>query len=420
MTQRVLIALSLLVMGISIGGYVWQSQKIALRTPGSLSDVDSRPTEYGLPSGTDALAGTAEPGFASTSPETPKLSSIPAGEANSSSPNSLPRIAQIDRGSVEPIAPSLIPVAGQDASLLPIQNPLSNPLPGSLPLSTGSPIAASSDGVLRYKAILSFVNDIKVVAQTDGIILDILVDEGSLVPKDTTMIQIDNRLANAEKEVAVRELESAKLKAEDDSQIKFSEASYEVATSVFNRSQDLYVKGVEFQDDWEKKRLEKIKAGFQIDVSKREQMINQAAVGVNQAKLNASLVQLELRTIKAPFSGVIASVQKERFDWVKAGEEILRLVSLEKFRVKGTVRIADSPNTLEGAKAKVVIPVGAGQVEQIDGVVGFVSPESQGTGARNDGTQEYTVWVEIPNKQVGGKYLFRGTMDAIVEITPNK
>jgi hypothetical protein len=112
-------------------------------------------------------------------------------------------------------------------------------------------------------------------------------------------------------------------------------------------------------------------------------------------------------------------MQKERYDWVKAGEEILRLVSLDKFRVKGTVRIADSPNTLEGARANVIIPTGTGTVERLDGVVGFVSPESQGSGARNDGTQEYTVWVEIPNKQVGGKYLFRGAMDAIVEIIPN-
>jgi multidrug efflux pump subunit AcrA (membrane-fusion protein) len=280
-------------------------------------------------------------------------------------------------------------------------------------------LEATQDGRLRYKAILSFVNDIKVVAQTDGIILDILVDEGTAVSKDTIMIQIDNRLAVAEREVASKELESAKLKAEDDSQIKFSVASYEVATSVFNRSQELFAKVVEAQEEWEKKRLEKIKAGFQIDVSKREQLIAQAAVGVNEAKVNASNVQLELRTIKAPFTGVVASMQKERYDWVKAGEEILRLVSLDKFRVKGTVRIADSPNTLEGARANVIIPTGTGTVERLDGVVGFVSPESQGSGARNDGTQEYTVWVEIPNKQVGGKYLFRGAMDAIVEIIPN-
>ena len=393
MTQRILVALSLLVMAVSIGGYVWQSNKIAQKDALKTSLANAEPVMD---------VKTPEP----TDPPKPIELAEPAEPASS-----IPKLVQIDRDLVGKIEPSLIPTQVEAVRVVPIQNPIG--------LQSSAPTIAQ-DGVLRYKAILSFVNDIKVVAQTDGIILDILVDEGALVAKDSIMIQIDNRLANAEKEVAIKELESAKLKAEDDSQIKFSEASYEVATSVFNRSQDLYVKGVEPQDDWEKKRLEKIKAAFQIDVSKREQMINQAAVGVNQAKLHASMVQLELRTIKAPFSGVVASMQKERYDWVKAGEEILRLVALDKFRVKGTVRIADSPNTLEGAKAKVIIPVGGGQVEQIDGVVGFVSPESQGTGARNDGTQEYTVWVEIPNKQIGGKYLFRGTMDAVVEITPNK
>jgi len=396
MTQRVLIALSFLVMAISIGGYVWQSKKIAVRAPTQMGDssVPLTPTQSPSTTGIDDQA-----------------------EA--------PRLIQIDRDQSDPVVPTPIGRAQPSVPVIPIQNtPVQTtpvtPLQSALQAPPGTPLNSTQDGVLRYKAILSFVNDIKVVAQTDGIILDILVDEGSLVAKDTTLIQIDNRLANAEKEVAVKELESAKLKAEDDSQIRFSAASYEVASSVFNRSQELYVKGVEPRDDWEKKQLEKIKAGFQIDVSKREQMINQAAVGVSTAKLNASLVQLELRTIKAPFSGVVASMQKERYDWVKAGEEVLRLVSLEKFRVKGTVRITDSPNALEGAKARVLIPVGAGKVEQIDGIVGFVSPESQGTGARNDGTQDYTVWVEIPNRQVDGKYLFRGTMDAVVEITPNR
>jgi multidrug resistance efflux pump len=396
MTQRVLIALSFLVMAISIGGYVWQSKKIAVRAPTQMGDssVPLTPTQSPSTTGIDDQA-----------------------EA--------PRLIQIDRDQSDPVVPTPIGRAQPSVPVIPIQNtPVQTtpvtPLQSALQAPPGTPLNSTQDGVLRYKAILSFVNDIKVVAQTDGIILDILVDEGSLVAKDTTLIQIDNRLANAEKEVAVKELESAKLKADDDSQIRFSAASYEVASSVFNRSQELYVKGVEPRDDWEKKQLEKIKAGFQIDVSKREQMINQAAVGVSTAKLNASLVQLELRTIKAPFSGVVASMQKERYDWVKAGEEVLRLVSLEKFRVKGTVRITDSPNALEGAKARVLIPVGAGKVEQIDGIVGFVSPESQGTGARNDGTQDYTVWVEIPNRQVDGKYLFRGTMDAVVEITPNR
>jgi len=387
MKQKVLVALSLLAMAVSFGGYLWQSKKIEVRTPletaaSSSETAPSPPTQYG-----------------------PELANAP-----SSHQEALPKLVQIDRSQSDKVVPT--PIALTQTNLIPA-------LPTPREAASVPALEATQDGRLRYKAILSFVNDIKVVAQTDGIILDILVDEGTAVSKDTILIQIDNRLAVAEREVASKELESAKLKAEDDSQIKFSVASYEVATSVFNRSQELFAKVVEAQEEWEKKRLEKIKAGFQIDVSKREQLIAQAAVGVNEAKVNASNVQLELRTIKAPFTGVVASMQKERYDWVKAGEEILRLVSLDKFRVKGTVRIADSPNTLEGARANVIIPTGTGTVERLDGVVGFVSPESQGSGARNDGTQEYTVWVEIPNKQVGGKYLFRGAMDAIVEIIPN-
>ena len=387
MTQKVLVALSLLVMAVSFGGYCWQSKKIEVRTP------------------LESAASSSKAAPSAPSQDGPELANAP-----NSNQETLPKLVQIDRGQSDRVVPT--PIALTQTNLIPA-------LPAVGQAASVPALEATQDGRLRYKAILSFVNDIKVVAQTDGIILDILVDEGSAVAKDTIMIQIDNRLAVAEREVASKELESAKLKAEDDSQIKFSVASYEVATSVFNRSQELFAIAVEAQEEWEKKRLEKIKAGFQIDVSKREQLIAQAAVGVNEAKVNASNVQLELRTIKAPFTGVVASMQKERYDWVKAGEEILRLVSLDKFRVKGTVRIADSPNTLEGARANVIIPTGTGKVERLEGVVGFVSPESQGSGARNDGTQEYTVWVEIPNKQVGGKYLFRGAMDAIVEITPN-
>ena len=410
-------------MAASVGGYWWQSKSIALRSGGfSQEELSSR--------GDTQVAARNAGGLEGDAPQSDVV--LLGGEQG--------RIKQIDAGLV-PSEAGLVQtkliaqrdaVGGQSgAGVLPpsasgVAADASVPgsaLPGSalqsLPLPSDG-VLPSKDGVLRYKAILSFVNDIKVVAQADGIVLDILVDEGTMVSKDTVMIQIDNRLANAEKDIATRELESARLKAEDDSQIKFSEASFDVSSSVFNRSQELYAKVAESLDDLEKKRLEKIKAGFQIDVSKREQKINEAAVGVNEAKLNASLVQLELRTIKAPFSGVVASVQKERFDWVKAGEEILRLVSLEKFRVKGTVRLTESPNALEGARAKVIVPIGAGKVEEIQGVVGYVSPESQGTGARNDGTHEYAVWVEIPNKQVAGKYLFRGAMDAVVEIYPNR
>jgi len=275
---------------------------------------------------------------------------------------------------------------------------------------------APREGVIQYRGVLSFVHDVKVVAQADGVIQEFHVDEGSIVEKDSIIVEIDNRLAKAEQEIAQRELESAMLKAEDESQIKFSMASEEVARSDFARIEELYRQEVSTIDEYERKRLELIKSGFQIDVSKREQKINQAAVGVNQAKWNAAGVQVELRTIRAPFSGIVAKTDRERFEWVKAGDEILRLVALDSFRVKGRVRIVDSPNILDKAPARVFIQIRPGQIETVDGVVGFVEPETSGA---VDGRNEYAVWVEIPNRVVNGQYLFRGKMDATVEIYPN-
>jgi hypothetical protein len=205
MKQKVLVALSLLVMAVSFGGYFWQSKKIEVRTPlqsaaRSSESASNPPTQYG-----------------------PELANAP-----NSNQDALPKLVQIDRSQADKVVPT--PIALTQTNLIPA-------LPTPREAASVPTLEATQDGRLRYKAILSFVNDIKVVAQTDGIILDILVDEGTAVSKDTIMIQIDNRLAVAEREVASKELESAKLKAEDDSQIKFSVASYEVATSVFNRSQ---------------------------------------------------------------------------------------------------------------------------------------------------------------------------------------
>ena len=126
---------------------------------------------------------------------------------------------------------------------------------------------------------------------------------------------------------------------------------------------------------------------------------------------------MELRTIRAPFTGIVAKTEKENFEWVKAGDEILRLVSLEKFRVRGRVLIDESPNILERAPAKVFVQVKPGQIETVNGVVGFVEPE---TSPDNDARNEYAVWVEIENRVVNGQFLFRGKMDAAVEIYPNR
>lgn len=418
MAQRFLIGLSVVAIAVSLGTYWWNTSEHAASSVSSVASA-SRPGDM---THTDNIEVQRDE---HTSRVTGGVVRLASAQESFTLPPSGAEAAKESASSEKLISEKLVSVesdqdalpAGSGASASPTQLPNVPPTGLRVPANSVNVPASTRTDVLTFSGVLSFVNDVWIPAQTDGIIQQLMVDEGSVVQADSVLIELDSRLANAEVQVAENEKTSAILKAEDDSQIKFSEASLEVSKSVLLRSQQLYETGVETRDDLEKKSLERIKAGFQVDVSKREQKINQAAVGVSDAKLNASKVQVELRTIKAPFSGMVAETQKERFEWVKAGDQILRLVSLEKFRVRGFVLLEESPNILEGAPARVTVPIGPGKVETIDGVVGFVKPESVG---KKQSGNEYVVWVEMPNRMINGKYLFRGGMDAKVEIYPQR
>jgi multidrug efflux pump subunit AcrA (membrane-fusion protein) len=396
LAQRMLMLMSVLVLGVTGAAWWWVANEPVSNSAASvqLGTPNSEPAN--ILDGPVHINTPIEEAVTPISPDTDTAASM--------------RLAAYEQQPDESPYASPQRFTGQAADGL--QVPASGvPVPAAI----GQPSA--STGALTFKGVLAFVHDVKVVAQADGVIREFLVDEGSVVEKDKIMLEIDNRLARAEQEIARKELESAQLKAEDESQIKFAIASEEVARSDYTRTEDLYKREVANIDEYERKRLEWIKSKFSIDVSRREQKINQAAVGVSEAKLNASGVQVELRTIRAPFTGIVAKTEKENFEWVKGGDEILRLVSLETFRVRGRVQIDDSPNILERAPAKVYVQVQPGQVEMVNGVVGFVEPE---TSVAVDGKNEYGVWVEIENSVVNGQFLFRGKMNATVEIYPNR
>ena len=400
-TQRVLMLLSLLMLLATGGVWWWASNEPSKST----DSVPQAARQQAIASISSMDAAT----FVDSA--TPSVSTVPTDSNSTQNSSELPRLPT----SSPPLRLAAFEQSPQEPEPA---RPIGTSIPDAgVPVPAASSFSGSSEGRISYKGVLSFVNDVKIVAQADGVIREFLVDEGSLVERDKVIIEIDARLARAEQEVARKELDSANLKADDQSQILFAEAAEKVAAADFKRTEDLFRREVANIDEYERKQLEWQKAKLSIDVSKREKKINEAAVGVSQAKLNASGVQVELRTIRAPFTGIVAKTEKENFEWVKAGDEILRLVSLEKFRVRGRVLIDESPNILERAPAKVFVQVKPGQIETVNGVVGFVEPE---TSPDNDARNEYAVWVEIENRVVNGQFLFRGKMDAAVEIYPNR
>ena len=323
-----------------------------------------------------------------------------------------------DGKALEPIA---TPVQFAQATL-PVEEPVftriaQNQAP-NLPIPNSGLNVPSSTGngsLFISNAKVLFPEDIPIAAQTDGIIAELFVDEGSFVKKGDPMIIIDSRIAEAEAEVAKEELAAAVNKAEDNSSIEYAKAAVEVAMSDVKISDQLYAKGAEGVMENEKKRLELKKAQLQVKVSQSEKAQQLNAVGVQTAKLNASKVQLALRKIPAPYDGFVSEIAKKKDSFAKGGDIVFRFTSMEKMRIRGLAKVSDAPHLLLNAPARITIYVAPGKSETIDGKVFSVAPRSSTL------EDEYAIFIDIPNRLTAdGQYLFREGMKATVEILPNR
>lgn len=377
------------------------TESAALRDDRDLPQLVNIDSTDSLPTGTSPSAdGLSLPVPA----ELPATNEAPIVLAQALQSGETPLPGAVDLGSL-PAAPSGLPQAATPPAA-----------GGSYPISSvpsggiGVPPAAPSGILLVPIASLTFVRDIDVAAQADGIITQLHVDEGKTVRQGDPMIELDARIALAEITVQTKELEQARLKAGDQSQILYSEAAYEVAKNEVDISDKLYKDRAEDLSTNQKKKLELKKAELQIKVSNIEHAKDKAAVGVSEAKLEAASVQTALRKINAHWDGFVSDVKKEQFDYVRAGEVILRLTDMSKIRVNGQVRVNIPPHLLLNTKARVAVQIAPGVKHEVDGIVGFVAP-------RASEPDTYRMWVEIDNVRLpDGQFLMREGMKATIEI----
>jgi multidrug efflux pump subunit AcrA (membrane-fusion protein) len=286
------------------------------------------------------------------------------------------------------------------------------PLASGVERSTGQ----APESLVIEAAYLKYVSDLDIPAPVDGIILEMTAVEGSRFEAGAPIIRLDDRLARAELEIARQELKAATEKAEDESEVAFARKTLDFRRQTYAMISELRRKGSASPNEEYERRLELERAELAVPVAEISQRRDQAAAKVAASKVQLAELELELRRIQAPFEGVIAQQYKQPKDWVRAGEPILRIVSLGKLRVRGsfTPSASISSQDIEGAPARVMVgPPGSARYLELNNCrVGFVSPvQSAG--------DSYDFWIEIDNPRTPqGGWALREGMVARVEIYP--
>lgn len=255
------------------------------------------------------------------------------------------------------------------------------------------------------------IDQAEVPAQEQGVLVKFHVREGMIVEKDAPLAQIDDEQAKMSVEVQQAKLNAAEKEASNDVNIRYAKAARNVADAEVKSAKETIarVPGAVPATEIRKLELSLVQATLQIEQASNQFEISKYQVDVSRAELNAAKLGLARRVVNSPISGVIVEKYRNEGEWVKPGDPIVKVVYLDKLRVKTTMDINKMPlQKVMNHTASITVVQQPGMT--FKGKVVFANPVVQSGGA-------YEVWIDVDN--VLGKDNFwslQPGMNAIVTI----
>jgi RND family efflux transporter MFP subunit len=155
-----------------------------------------------------------------------------------------------------------------------------------------APTVAGTD-TLEILTVLSVEREVDVLAQRDGIVEEIVHDQGARVEKGAVLARMDDRELRAKLERARADLVAA------ESNVKYNEAELKAREAAYRRAQEMFRLGLNSQADLEEAEFRAKGAQFDLESWR-------AVVARTEADIRLLELELEKTTLRAPFGGVVA------------------------------------------------------------------------------------------------------------------
>ena len=262
------------------------------------------------------------------------------------------------------------------------------------------------------QCLVSLVADVQVPALEAGALTSVAVAEGDYVKQGQLLAQIDDRQPKLDKLAAQLQRDAALTKAQDDIEVRYSEAAFAVATAELERALAIERKspGGITQQEIQKLQLAKRRDELQIEKTKLEMRVAKMNAEVQQAAVASADDAVTRRQIVSPTDGVVVTLLHEKGEWVAAGESVVQVVRVDRLRVEGFLSAAEfGPEEIAGRPVVVEVQLAGGRAARFSGAVVFISPLVQ---AGN----KYRVRAEVENRTENGHPLLRPGMAATMTI----
>ena len=246
--------------------------------------------------------------------------------------------------------------------------------------------------------ILRLIDEAEVPAQQAGVLTAVDVHDGQQVAKGALLAQVNDQVARTAERTAEIELEAARHKAANDVSLRYATKAHEVAKAELQRSKESNKRSPKSvsQSQIDVEQLTVDKTGLEHEQAELDTTLEQFQVLLHEQQLEAARLQITQRQLRAPFAGSVVEIYVRAAEWVEPGEQVLRMVAVDRLKAEGFVPAEQVGTQLEGSPVRLA-PYAGDQFQsstsenEISGKVVFVSPEMDPI------TKQVRIWAEIDN-----------------------
>lgn len=249
-------------------------------------------------------------------------------------------------------------------------------------------------GELRVdSALLTLIEHADVSAREVGPLVQREAKEGDTVDQNGVLGKLDDQDAKLILERAETEMRLAKLAVDNDIKVRFARKSLEVSQSELKRSLESvanFPKSVS-QTELDRQRLIVEKATLEIEQANFDQEQAKLAWQIKKNDVDRATLQLERRTLRAPFPGMVVQWKRQRGEWIEAGTPVVRMIRLNRLRAEAFIASRNLPVDLVGRPVHWIVDLPEKPQSKFAGKLVFVNPEIDPVNG------QVRIWAEIEN-----------------------
>jgi multidrug resistance efflux pump len=266
------------------------------------------------------------------------------------------------------------------------------------------------------KCQVASLQNLLVPGSDSGALVSLAVKEGQYVTKDMELARVDDREARAMAIVKQLDFEVAEQKANSNIEVRHAQKSADVAEQAYKKLEmaNATLKSTITAIEMIKTKFEWEKAKLSIEKAEEEVISNKLTAKAKKAEVDAALVTVNRRILRAPFNGVVIKIMRREGEWVAPGDPVMQVVRIDRLRIYGDLDASKwGPADVEGRKVTVEVMLPRGQTVKVPGKIVFVSPVV-GVGLK------LPLWAEIDTPMDGERPLVRAGLEAKMTIHVNE